>query len=54
MVIAITILERRINVLSGALFEQIRKEKDFQFMQHDLDTISDNFYDAFKLTESKQ
>jgi hypothetical protein len=48
MVIAITILERRINVLSGALFDQIRKEKDFQFVQMDLDTISDSFYDVFK------
>ena len=46
IIVAIGIAERRISVLSGALFTQIKNENSFQTSE--IDHVSDQIYDCFK------
>jgi hypothetical protein len=44
--VAIAVAERRIFVLSGQLFEEMKVSSDFKV--NELDTVSDTMYDWFK------
>lgn len=50
MVIAITILERRVQTLRGKLFQAIKDGEPFE--KSELDNISDTMYDWFKSAKS--